>query len=380
LNFDAENDDLINDQDTEDKVRLWLEKSDTQSNIEKIARTVAKKVISKKISLKFAGINDPEVIDDKLIHTIISIISIFLLENRRNIQKKLIVSPDQKARILQNSFINYCRDKTRSPSSNIFKYTYKRTADILREADQFYTIAESKGSKLKSSTAFSMHKAGLKKGLSCSPMNSDIFLQIPFPEKVSSTTYDEINKAKTIKVLAEYFWKQTSGIYGRPVTIDIRDFVFWLNIHVVFPNINNEDFVDIMEMEKTKGLELINDPEPEEFDSDLITQWASNFAATLSDKDKSIFFLRHHDQLGYKEIAEKTGYKGASGAQMRIKVIEEQLRSFLRPLPWLSPGDRNLAKPIKSPQSGETTALIEDAFKVFGKALINNLKKSIKKP
>ena len=184
-------------------------------------------------------------------------------------------------------------------------------------------------------------------------------------------TYDAIKKGDSIRNLAAYFWEKITDIHGMPVKVDLRDFVSWLGIHVVFPNTSSDDSADIETLEKINSPLLVTRPEHQDFDPELIENWAQNFARKLPEKDRMIFYLRYHEDLGFVEIAKQTGYKGASGPKERLKIIEQQLRSFLSPLPWLSPDVGDI--------SGDTN-FNETAFQLFLEILNKNLKISIKMP
>lgn len=348
------------DEKNEKEIRKWLDKPETLSSLKKLSRFLGNYFSSHKIPLPGESSLDKYTKEDLYQH-IESELCIYLIENRRNIQKRLMAPGISKEKTLKNEFIKYCRDKHRN--KDIFKSFYKHAADTLRATDLFFSDTKSDNERELKYTAFSM-KASSRK---IHPIERATLCQIAFPQHICRINYKAVNKGKAILELAAYFWERICGIYGMPVKINLKDFVSWIQMSVFFPDIRNEDSIDKETEENGKGSKIIIEDEPHNFEPNL-QKWAKNFAATLADRDKLIFFLRYHEDLDLKSIAAQSGFKGAPGPKGRLNIIDEKLKSFLRPLPRLSP------------EPGDELPLNEMDFELFMEILLKNLKKAIETP
>jgi hypothetical protein len=346
------------------RIKRWLETPEAETILSNVAKSLLIEALSRKLCFSFLG---HEVIHNhektELLRDIQSELTLFILENKSNIHHTIVTTDRNLHILLKSAFINYWITKTRSPDKDPQRYLYKRAADLLRKSDTFHTI-----SIKQRSTAFSVASKSTK----IPPLALEDIRGIAFPQKIAETAeYRNINKKKILIDLANYFWNKVSEMWGgKPVWVDLRDFINWIGIYVQVnvPALIRESPGQTDPFgEKFIGGEgnLYQGLNPEEtyFDLEQVKKWSKNFAHILKEKEKEIFYMQHRLNMSLEDIGKKMGYKAASGPKYILDNAEQKLKFFLRDLPWLSPDDFN-----------------KEAFSVFRESLLSELKKLTKKP
>jgi hypothetical protein len=122
------------DSEREELIRDWLFTGDAQAMVRKAAGSVLRAVREKRYSYAFIGLGGTTLADEALLEDIESELRLFILENRRGIQEKLMLAGHKAGWMLRAAFLQHWLDATRTPKSDPWRYLYKRTADILRES------------------------------------------------------------------------------------------------------------------------------------------------------------------------------------------------------------------------------------------------------
>jgi len=313
----------------------WLERRETQEILLSLARSVMKYVRSKNLSPAFIGREAwQDVASDDLTADIRSELIIFILENRIQLQKILVPGNRNCHHFLRKAFINRWIEKTRKPFTDFYRYLYKRTADALRDSDDFHTSLRNDATLF-----FSLSSEGIY----IPPLSLEDMEEIAFPNHlVEKPEYDEINKNRILLVLAAYFLTQVSRMWGdKPVCAELRDFIHWISRYVPLGPPMPVKMLPGGKDTPEFAPDHRSIPDKIYFDPDMVKKWAQIFANRLNEKEKAAFFLRHGKSLSLKEIAEQLGYKGSSGPKYPLEQSEHKLKFFLRDLPWLSPDDLN---------------------------------------
>jgi len=357
----------VSDSSVENGLHKWLGSSEGIALIQKIAESVYSRL---KIYGSALYRHEPA---ETAVSEILSELTLFVLENRADLQKRLAASGAKKGAYLQTAFINHLIDRSRSPVADPFRYMYKRVRDILNAAPEFHLVV-----RARKGSAFSMHP----KNRFILPVNDEDLESIPFPhDKIRSADFQSVNTKGAIIKAATHFWRNVSKMWDdAPVWTDIRDFVRWLQRHVSFAEPASASRVDVLETEQAKLMagrggsvdlaesvpDVQTQPDRVYFDPERIKAWAGHFANQLSPVEAKIFYLRYQAGMSLKEIAEKVGYSSPSGPTYQLNQVEEKLKFFLMDLPWVSPDGR------QSP--------IPEAFDLFRNTLLSFLKKSFGKP
>jgi len=339
------------------EIKDWLASPAIQILLAQIARKIDFYLRRNKIPFFFLDrdtqLNEPRA---DILSAIQSELALFIIENKASIQS-LIVSGDRNiSRALRSRFIYYCLDKARRPDTDKYRYLYKRTSDILRQADSIYTTL-----KNKKSLVYSL----FPKNSSIPPLLREDLKAIAFPPDFAHMLdYDSINRKGVLLELADYFWNRISEIWqSRHIWIELRDCITWIGFHVVLHARVPEKAGPDGEAPLNRVPDDQYRPDVIYFDSRLIDNWAHYVASCFNDREKEIFYRRYGLGYSLKNIAGNFGYKGSSGPKYSLDSAEHKLRIFLRDKPWLSPDDLN-----------------EKAFAVFRRKLLLILKESISKP
>jgi len=350
-------------------INKWLKLPENQKRLSRIARSIDEEFKDSRNLKVLIGPNYDLYEPPEVIRGIIeSELVVFLIE-KKHIFEKLIQSGDPNfSRYLKTSFKNHCIDKARSKSQDPRKYLYKRLSDILRESEGFHTNAGKKDYM-----AFSRYPENQR----VAPPTLEDIRQISFPTHlVASLDYESVNRKAVLLELSEYFWLAVSQMQdGKAIWVTVWSVIEWIESHIWLTAADETKGVPKPAVKRFSdgnpdqtGQQTVLDgipddkhrPDADQFDPHLIKKWAGCFAEQLNQKEKSICYSGWALQLGLEEIAQKLGYKGASGPQYLLKQMEDKLRKFLRPLDWLDPDDLN-----------------EEAFDLFNDTLFSILKKSV---
>ncbi|MBW1700389.1 MAG: hypothetical protein JRH18_24135 [Deltaproteobacteria bacterium] len=338
--------------DHERAVRQWLETAEAQALLLKIAESIYGEIRGSPsyFSKLFPDLlpSDPK---KEALEILRAELVVFILEKKPSIRS----GDENTARYLRQSFRNRLLDKMRKPGVNPFGYLYKRAREVLKGSGKFHTTFEKgKGS------FFSLRPDAQP----VQPLSEEDLTSIPFPDRVTEIRdFDAVKKKKALLDLAVYFMDQVCSLYGvENAKIAIREFVYWIGIHVPLAlpqRVKNHAEKDLLENYPDEHTEA----DRGYFNPKEVKLWAEKFSNTLDRKEKTVFYLHFGAGFGFKEIAEKTGYAGASGPAYVLDLIKHKLKVFLADLRWLSADDLN-----------------EEAFAVFKKTLLGILKKSAKEP
>jgi len=339
------------------EIKEWLASAGVQGLISKIAGQVAADLKKRKIPTFFMDrdlqINESQ---EDILSTITSELALFILEDRSHIRNMILSGDPNAARALQSRFINFCIDRARSPDIDPYRYLYKRAADILRQSASFQTRSEPK-----KGLVFSIHL----ENRSIPPLSREDFEEVAWPVHIIDTMdYNAVNRKKVLLDLAKFFWNNISTAWGnRQIWVDLRDFINWIGLHVPL----NLPLPDETMPEGIPPIENVPDThyQPNEIpiDPEYISKCAACAANLLNDREKEIFYYRWGLGLGFKDIADRMGYKGSSGPKYFLDNAGHELRRFLRDKPGLAPDD-----------------LDEREFAIFRKNLFAILKESVSQP
>jgi len=337
------------------EIRKWLESEEGQGVLAGLARSVFADARSRNLSpeyLKLVSLHDSE---SDILAEIRQELALFILE-KKSLQERLTAEGKNFRAYLKTAFIHHWIDKTRRPHLDPWRNLYKRAATLLSQSNDFHSVVRGE-----QGTGFSM----AHESVPIAPLSSEDFSEIPFPDQMfDSRELEHINKKEDILALAAYFWRNVSGLYGeKPVLIDLRDLINWIGLHVkLSPVIRAGEY---QEGEKPFDQEpaIYSIPDKDNFNPELVKQWAENFSGSLNEREKSVTYLSYEERSSLKNIAKKLGYKGPSGPKYQLDQVENKLKFFLRDLPWLSSDDLN-----------------EEAFSLFLDTLLFILKKSLPEP
>lgn len=341
----------------------WLESDNGHQALLKLARGLLNDSVVISLFRRFTA-DDPfgtEIQDpDGILAELLSELTCFLLESREQIRQAAVLPENDCSRLIRAGFVNYLKDRLRTPGKDPYSYLYRRIVTVLRESDGFFVRSKTRAGTAYSSTSDSM---------SIPPLVREDLTGISFPfEMLERLAFEEVNKKRRLLALATVFWDAVSRLAGGAAAwVDVRDLVAWIAMHVPLagpqacrPGVSDKD----REEWPFDRLETASrDPELGTFDVQKIKTWAGNMAARLNQKQALALVLSHGEGLSLEQIAQNLHLRGPSGAAYHVERAESVLRDFLRDLPWLSPPDLN-----------------EDAFSLFWETLASFLKKRTAKP
>lgn len=348
-------------QNKEDKnflgLQEWMESPQGSALIDRLAHSVRDTVVSRNLPLSFIN-KDPfgSRTDSDLFQEIRSELVLFLLENADQLKRHLMCGDRNFPALVKQRFIAQWLTGARTPARDPFRYLYKRTQDLLRDQEGFFTLSN-KGR----STAYSRRA----QNRTIPPLIKEDLRSIPFPPEFIRRRSDAAVKIKAdILGLAAYFWDRIYDLWGKePVWVDIRDFISWVALHVPLNRISMASEFPHDGFESRGFMGETSKADERYWDPVAVKSWASQFFHQIDRKKLLIFQLFHQENQTLKAIARKTGYKGSSGPKYVVDHVTAGLQFFLRDLPWLSPDDLN-----------------EEAFALFFDTLFTLLKNSATEP
>ena len=338
-------------------IRRWLESPEGLAMVDRIARSVMKDPRFETLSPEYLKlVSLYHMSRGEILEEIKQELVLFILE-KTSLQRRLDLENKKLSTYLKTAFFHHMIDRSRRSGLDPWRIFYKHLAKLLNESKVFHSTG-----KDRQGTAFSM----TSESHPIAPLSEEDFYEIPFPDQmIDDRGFQNINRRESLLALADYFWKKVSSIHeGKPVLVDLRDFVNWMSLHVLLSPLKQEgESTQEWEHVIEYGTVMGSTPDKDSFNPELVKEWAKNFAETLNEKEKQIIYLAYINQVKLKDMAAQLGYRGPSGPIYKLDQVKEKLKLFLRDLPWLSHDD-----------------LIEEAFSLFWDTFIFILKKSYSKP
>lgn len=287
----------------ESPIKEWLSTGAAQSLIKQAARSVLRIARERRYSFTFIGLGSVTTLANGfLLEDIESALNLFILENRRGIQEKLLITGPKGGRVLQLAFIQDWIDATRTRESDQWRYLYKRSVAVIRNAKDIYR------KKVRERATF--YSLAENNVTTPEPTTEDIS-SIEFPiTLLSSVTFKELNKADVLLAAARHFWREISDHWGgKPIWIPVKTLINWIAIQVPL-----ETEQKVEGARNQQGLlERIPDdslsPETSYLDREQIVLWAEKFANSLEKDERHALSLQHGDGLTLAEVAKKLGYR-----------------------------------------------------------------------
>jgi hypothetical protein len=353
------------EQTTQDRVSDWLCSPDGIALLHQAAQAVSRYLSIYRIH---PGFCNPHHSFDQLVEEVRSELAVFILDSVQ-VRKTLAFSAPMRASFLKWAFIRRCIDQCRTSGTDEFRQIYRAMGRICRESQRF-VIQKTPGRPC----CFSMTPGSL----CIQPLLDEDIRQISFPhQRVPDDWQRHITHRRFLSPLLEYFWESVCSLWNnQPVWVELRYPAHWLMRFVApegfrevyFPDVRATESLDsddfpAQDAEEPVAFHFLEASADKSFDADRVMHWASIFPNRLSPPEKAVFYLRHCISLELKRIAEKLGYKSASGPAYPLKIAEEKLASFAADFPWISSDDLN-----------------REAFSLFREKLCSVLKESIPVP
>jgi len=310
---------------------LWLEKPENKKTLKNFAASVLKKMQGKHL---FYNGQDPNAVKENpaLGKEIIQEFIIFFMEDETAL-KTLVNGGPEAVKNTRRFLWSRIIDKSRMAKGNqdIYKDTrrlfYRHVLDVLSQSPEFFK--------------FKTNSHGICFGLSKQPPRlifpDELLMGIPYPPDLP-LTLKGINTKTHILDLACYFWKAGIDLADDP-GLQIRHIVFleWIQQFVSIKTAQVDNFPTSRD-EDEKINPIVDHASPKVTDSvkqDYLTGWALNFFNRLKETEKKVFFYFECRGLKHEEISRRMGKKGNLSYQRNQ--LRKQLKSFLRPLEWVSP-------------------------------------------
>ncbi|MBN1106433.1 MAG: hypothetical protein JXL84_23720 [Deltaproteobacteria bacterium] len=342
----------------EDIIRAWLATEEARSLIRRAARSVLRRAREKRYSFAFIGHEAaPALENGAFLADVESQLVIFILENRRGIQEKLLLAGSKAGWVLQHGFMQDWLDATRKRESDRWRYFYKRTVDSMRSSPEFLR----EGSAQKEGTRFSL----MGNSVSIPDLSESDYGVIGLPDTVpSSLAYDDLKHSDTILALARHFWREISAIWGgKALWVPVRSFVDWI---ALFVELGSEKRIEAAP-DASDPVDALKDdrplPDTLPLDEEKLVECAEKLGACLTAKEGVALWLHCGEGRSLAETAVELGYSAPSSVSYAIDKVRDKLKRFLRDLPGLSPPD-----------------LDQEAISRFWDALFSYLKKNRSKP
>jgi hypothetical protein len=350
------------EQTTQNRVRDWLGSPDGIALLHQAAQSVSRYLSIYRIHPHFCN---PHHSFDQLLEEVRSELAVFILDSVQ-VQQIVAFSAAKRGNFLKWAFIRRCIDQCRTSGTDEFRLIYRAMGRICRESEHF-VIQKTPGR----SCCFSMAPGSQ----SIQPLLDEDIRQIPFPHQlVPDDWMSRITHRRFLFPLLQYFWESVCSLWNsQPVWVELRYPAHWLMRFVApegfrevyFPDVRTTDSLDrddfpAQDAEEPFDFHFHDASADKSFDADQVMHWASIFPNRLSHAEKAVFYLHHCIALKLKRIAEKLGYKSASGPAYPLKIAEDKLASFAADFPWISPDDLN-----------------REAFSLFREKLCLILKESI---
>lgn len=316
----------------EDTIRDWLEGEEGRKALIHAAERICRKMTA--MGLSFSAMGLPASASNQVvIDEIRSELSLILLENRSEIQKKLTSSETDPVRVLTRFMFQRLMDRARwSPRNDPFRYLYKMTVDAVRETEGFYLSAKGRAGSL-----YSLEKESRFIG----PLPREAYAALPLPDDMADRlSMKTIAGRKILIRLARRFWREINRLFqNRPVWIELRDLIQWIGIYVPLDR-EASHVLNLTGKNAPHEIEPAVEPDHDHaFDPAAVSRWAECFSGLLNEKEALAFHLHYGEEMPLKDVAERMGYSGPSGPSVHLKNVRETLHDFAADLRWLSPDE-----------------------------------------
>jgi len=305
---------------------VWLKTNKNSKTLKKIAAGIYGRMERNKLNLP--GVDLRLIGPDDIFQELM----IFLLQDENARMDLLVGSPGTMKR-MQGFLWHRMLDKSRSREENqdIYKNTwrlfYRHITEVMGQSDQFVKIKPPSGP--------------IVFGRTHQPARTIILMEdlmgIAYPEDVSAD-FQTLNTRKNILQLAGYFWDQAALVTREPdIRLSVREFMEWIGQYVTLEN-KIDSYPETNDSDENKNNPLARaGQEPEDVVKIRnLTAWAQNFYHLLKGLEKKIFYYYECKGLTHEQVSRLMDKKGTQSYQ-RDK-IRENLKAFLRPLDWISPG------------------------------------------
>ena len=322
------------------RVNRWLESSETQELLRKLARTIYSDLRRKRIAPPF--LDSPDTYPEDVFSVLKSELALFIIEDCSRIQAMVLAADQNLPRYLHHAFVNRCKDLVRSSGLDPLRYYRKRAGEVFRQSASIHTALTGRF------LVFSLHPENETMAL---PSDTEL-CSIPLPERLSQgLDYTSACRKENLVDLALHFWEKASEVLnGRLIWVDLRDFVTWVACYVPMsaPAMADEQDADhpagpVSQKPGTRApAPQLSEIQPlPKSGIEQIQKLAAAFAARLDAKSKAVFYFRFFEDASWEEIARRTGFSSPSGPSYRHAGVLDQLKSFLREWPGLSPEDED---------------------------------------
>lgn len=293
------------------------------------------KILGENYNIQTVSGGDAVGEDDLLEKALKSELQLFLIKNEK--QVSALVSNPKGANLLCICFINKLKDKIRSKKGDPYSFFRKYVIDTLRRTDRF-NVSQDKNSK-----KITLSQSETKQ---IAPLTDSDLKEISFPyDRIKNIDFDSIRNQKDIYLLAETFLCEISKKIKQPnVKIFIDDFIKWLTFHIKIPESSLSSLS--VQQQETDDSEPQDIDIPDEnnrpdagVDLNFYVSVAETFVAQLDSDDRHIAFLKWVKNEKLENIAKSIGSKSPATASYRIKKVEDKLRSHIREIDFISPGN-----------------------------------------
>jgi len=322
----------------------WLKKPESKKALEKFAAGVLKKM---QVKWLFYNGQDPNAVKENsclkkdMVQDLIQEFSIFFMEDESAMRTLITNGPDAMKttrRFLWSRMI----DKSRMAKGNqdiykdVRRLFRRHTLDVLNQSNEFIQFK----------TSSQRISFGLTDQASRIIFPEEKLMEIPYLLHLP-LTLKGINTKSHILELALHFWKAGIALADDPgLRIRLRVFLEWTQQFIFVKSAQGDNFPT--SRNKYEQINPIIDHAdqvgPDPVKQYYLTSWALNFSNKLKETEKKVFYYFECRKLKHEEIYRIMGKKGNLSYQ-RNK-IRKELKSFLRPLEWVSP-DYKYHKGIK---------------------------------
>lgn len=251
--------------------------------------------------------------------------------------------PESAAAYLHSTVLNLLRERERR--TNPRKRLYRRLREVLNAADTFRTSRLEGGAM-----AYSL---ATQPGPVAHVCEEDLE-QVRFPASLPMHI-EAFNRRPVLLEAAAFFWHQIADTWQcQTIRLPVWSLVEWIArsvpLHATITDAAG-DPEHTAAREDGNGLARVADTSRtltiDLWDKERLAHWATVFAARLSDREAAVAWMRLEDPpLAFARIAERTGFRSASGPKQAFERVCERMRSFLADKEELSPdvdGDVNEA-------------------------------------
>lgn len=335
--------------------KAWLEKPENRQEIKKLGGSIHRKMTGSRLFLR--GV-DPRCIQAEEVG---QELTIFLLQDETALNDLIHGGPRGLARLrhfLWHRMIDLSRqaEGNQDIHKDTWRLFYRHVLDVLSRSDLFVKTRKPGGGALFGRTEEEPLTLVLTEDL----------LDIEYPGDMP-LVLEQINTAKNILQLALYFWEAAAALARDPhVRIDISTFLAWIEKAVPVGAAGTDFFPPDGDGRDNPLLSQAGKTPMDMMKQNYLSAWAGNFFNRLREIEKKIFFYYECRGLTHQEVSFLLDRKGT--LSYRRDKIRDMLKSFLRPLEWLSPDD-----PGGDPDQEGFVFFMERLCRMLGTALQEEL-------